>query len=193
MNQHSAQSLDSDTLEGEARGEECSCLAAPYADETIHEGQNHLHSVRPTCKATRDAIVRRTGKRKLSDANDSGHSSLTSKYSAGQWSKSRTRLTMGQKLEILELQRSKVQVSEIARRYSCGERTVYSILKNKGFLEGEAKSPVYKGDRKTLRSGLYPQVCCMPQTRVVHEASIFLGLTSFSSGPWCILHDPRID
>lgn len=72
--------------------------------------------------------------------------------------RSRTRLTKGEKLDVLKLRDAKIQVSEIARRLSCGERTVYDILKNKSALQEEAKSPGFNDARKSERPSRYPKV-----------------------------------
>lgn len=72
--------------------------------------------------------------------------------------KSRTRLTREQKMEVLKLKRAKVHVPEIARRFSCTERTVYHIAREKEALEEEAKSAGYRKALKSIRPAGYPKV-----------------------------------
>lgn len=78
-------------------------------------------------------------------------------------SKPRARLTLGQKLEILDLLDQK-QMSrvEIAAIYKCSDRTVSSCSVNRTTLEAEAASSTRKLKSKGRRSAGFPEVCvCM--------------------------------
>ena len=118
-----------------------------------------------------DGDVSRTSagsKRKASeDARGSGsgeyhhhHQSKLHKPSADTTSKSRTQLTLGQKLEMLKLLTQKVSHRELARRYKCAARTVSNVAQNRAALEAEGTSlsggRIGSSTRK--RSAAFPEV-----------------------------------
>lgn len=105
-----------------------------------------------------DATSQSKGKRKARDSETPAASPLTSNESAGDKSRSRTRLTRGQKIEVLQLLRENVQYKEIARRYTCSERTIYSIAEKRETLEKEAESAGYDDSAKSLRPAAIPKV-----------------------------------
>ncbi|CAM9946865.1 unnamed protein product [Ectocarpus sp. 6 AP-2014] len=73
-------------------------------------------------------------------------------------SKPRARLTLGQKLEILDLlDQKKMSRVEIAAIYKCSDRTVSSCSVNRTILEAEAASSTRKLKSKGRRSAGFPE------------------------------------
>ncbi|CAN0528185.1 unnamed protein product, partial [Ectocarpus sp. 8 AP-2014] len=71
-------------------------------------------------------------------------------------------LTLGQKLEILDLlDQKKMSRVEIAAIYKCSDRTVSSCSVNRTILEAEAASSTRKLKSKGRRSAGFPEVCNM--------------------------------
>lgn len=121
--------------------------------------------------AARDDGVSRTStgsKRKTAKderGNGSGehhyhHLSKLHKPSADTTSKSRTQLTLGQKLEMLKLLTQKVSHRELARRFKCAARTVSNVAQNRAALEAEGTSSSggRVGSSTRKRSAAFPDV-----------------------------------
>lgn len=144
------------------------------SSESMQDVHDRLQPLCTKCVAPRDPPTQSKGKRKIPEETASIKSEppdadvTAHERSNG---RTRTRLTKGEKLDVIKLRETKTQVAEIARRFSCGERTVYNIIKNRSALEEEAKSPEYNDARKSARPSLYPKVCLVSQGYyfVVHE------------------------
>ncbi|CAN0079347.1 unnamed protein product, partial [Laminaria digitata] len=82
------------------------------------------------------------------------------KPSADTTSKSRTQLTLGQKLEMLKLLTQKVSHRELARRFKCAARTVSNVAQNRAALEAEGASSSggRSGSSTRKRSAAFPEV-----------------------------------
>lgn len=162
MSQVTGQACSTSVLHVNASGGESSHFSSTCVDVRASGGA--LEPLRTKCPTERVACTtgrnQSNGKRKMTETTGFGHQSPNADTEAdGQDScRSRTRLTKGEKLEVLKLRDAKIQVSEIARRLSCGERTVYDILKNKNALQEEAKSPGFNDARKSERPSRYPKV-----------------------------------
>lgn len=74
--------------------------------------------------------------------------------------KPRARLSLGQKLEVLDLlSEKKMTKSEIAAVYGCSYRTVSSCNANRATLEAEAASAARTLKSKGRRPAGFPEVC----------------------------------
>ncbi|CAM9291922.1 unnamed protein product, partial [Hapterophycus canaliculatus] len=100
------------------------------------------------------------GKRKSYDTGGDDRSLPQPKYTetVGR-SRGRMRLTLGQKLEILQLlDEEKMTRLEIARIYKCSDRTVSSCFANRATLRAEAGSAARKLKSKGRRAVGFPEV-----------------------------------
>lgn len=95
-----------------------------------------------------------------SGSGEHQHQSKLHKPSADTTSKSRTQLTLGQKLEMLKLLTQKVSHRELARRYKCAARTVSNVAQNRAALEAEGtvSSGGRIGSSTRKRSAAFPDV-----------------------------------
>ena len=100
------------------------------------------------------------GKRKAGeDADGSGSGEPQAKLQKGT-SKSRTQLSLTQKLEMLQLLTLKVSHAEISRRYKCALRTISNVAQNRAALEEEGMSSAggRLGSSTRRRSAVFPEV-----------------------------------
>lgn len=72
-------------------------------------------------------------------------------------------LSLGLKIEVLELLLSKVSHSEIARGYEYSMRTVSSIAHNKATIMEMSESAGYEKEARNARKGSFPEV-----RRIIH-------------------------
>lgn len=100
------------------------------------------------------------GKRKAGeDADGIGSGEPQPKLQKGT-SKSRTQLSLTQKLEMLQLLTLKVSHAEISRRYKCALRTISNVAQNRAALEEEGMSSAggRLGSSTRRRSAVFPEV-----------------------------------
>ncbi|CAB1116973.1 unnamed protein product [Ectocarpus sp. CCAP 1310/34] len=99
-------------------------------------------------------------------------------------SKPRARLTLGQKLEILDLlDQKKMSRVEIAAIYKCSDRTVSSCSVNRTILEAEAASSTRKLKSKGRRSAGFPEVDrrVLSLIKAFESSQIPVGRTTIAS------------
>eukprot|EP00904_Undaria_pinnatifida_P000920 jgi/Undpi1/10829/HiC_scaffold_3.g01358.m1 len=123
-----------------------------------------MHRICHACavakSSTKDAVTAPAGKRKSTDKEGRGTGPWKSaKSGAGKTDKSTccARLTLDQKLEILQLLDQGVTHNTIAGRFKCGLRTVSRVQEERKVLEKMAASAASKGGSKTHRSGDFPK------------------------------------
>ena len=138
------------------------------------DSDNPMHRICHACAAaktsTKGAVTAPAGKRKSTDKEGRGTGPWKSaKSGAGKSDKStsRARLTLDQKLEILQLLGQGVTHNTIAGRFKCGLRTVSRVQEERKVLEKMAASAASKGGSKTNRSGDFPKVRQFYRVRTV--------------------------
>lgn len=110
------------------------------------------------------ASAARTGKRKSSSTGGSGSggSGSSKKIQSGAPKKgkgaSRTRLSVDQKIDILQRLDDGSTHSSLADRYNCGERTISRVQEERKELKERAASATTKGGAKSNRKGEFPKV-----------------------------------
>lgn len=123
-----------------------------------------LHDTSTTSNAT-EAGSEAKGKRKALELQDPITSGNGVSEPNDPGKKARKRLSLEQKVEVLQLLKDGTKHAEIARRYACSERAVSSVAEKKDELELKMKSPRFNGKAKTERPAGFPEV------RDNHDAS----------------------
>lgn len=116
-----------------------------------------LQDTSPTSNATEDGTEAK-GKRKASELQDPTSLGNDDSEPNEPEKKARKRLSLEQKVEVLQLLKDGTKHAEIARRYSCSERAVSAVAEKKDELELKMKSPGFNGKAKTERPAVFPEV-----------------------------------
>lgn len=72
--------------------------------------------------------------------------------------KTRTRLTLRQKGEVLDLVDKNIAHDEISLKYSCAERTVKNVARHREKIRNQLASCVGREGHKSIRPLMYPEV-----------------------------------
>lgn len=129
----------------------------PIYHDDAEDVRNPVQDISQTSNA-REIMSESKGKRKLCEVEGSMGSEQGSARSTVVKGTSRTRLTMSQKTEILQLLKEKMKHTDIARKYGCSKRTVSAIAEKRVQLESRSKSPGFNGEAKAEKAAAYPQV-----------------------------------
>ena len=136
---HTPQAPDSHLCRGVCGGR----LHGPCGEADDPDSDEPMYRICQTCaiaKATATGSSSggkstSTGKRKADNTCGRGNIRTSKKHAFDSKSKSRTRLSFGQKIEILGLLRDKVTYGEIARRFKCDATGISNIAKERAALE----------------------------------------------------------
>lgn len=128
-----------------------------YHDDAEDVVRSPVQDISQTSNAP-EIMSESKGKRKLYEVEGSMGLEQSSAGSTVVKGTSRTRLTMSQKTEILQLLKEKMKHTDIARKYGCSKRTVSAIAEKRVQLESRSKSPGFNGEAKAEKAAAYPQV-----------------------------------
>lgn len=131
-------------------------------------------------RSVRSTFVDKAGKRKANPAKgaETGQSKRQ-KRKGGSRSGPRTRLTIEEKVEILQLLDQRATHQHIADRFNCSDRLIRKVKAERQLVEKKAAT-AGGGGKKTVRRGDFPEVRHKHHCNVVCSgSSLLLGFVGF--------------